>query len=753
MATHQLITRRLKRLADTAHDSFADGQIDNKGLAQLTNLAGRNDDEISRLTGTFAEVLGAVSQHQETLAIAALVVANSDDSIIITDSSKRILNVNPATTRIYGYDTADLIGSTLGMFRTPEQGEDFYTRVWAQIAATGEWHGEALNRHKNGGLVATWHYITALYDASGQVTHFIFVSTDLSERKEAEKTLSDLSGKVHRHQESLRLFGQMIDQTDDSIVILDSHRHIVDYNPATCKIYGYDTVELIGKGLTIFRSSRHDTRFYDEVWREVFHSGQWQGESWHAKKGGGEVFTRYRISTLRDDAGAPSHFIVTSTDLTEQKAAEEAAQRLTEIDALTGLANRRVSWELLQSMVAKALLDHREMTVALLNVDQLSTINQSFGADVGDALLKEIAVRMGAIREKGELHGYPGQGEFSLIFTRSGKEAAIPRIQAYLSALCGAYWVNGRRVDVSVTAGVSLFPHDAQTPEGVSTSMSAALRFAKQSGERGGFCFFSPEMTALAHARFVIENDLKKALAADDQLFLLYQPQVDLESQRVVGVEALIRWQHPVQGLMSPAQFIPVAEESTLILDIGDWVLKEAARQAAAWQQAGLNLRVAVNLSARQFSQPGFPEQVRGVLNESGLAPHLLEIEITESSLMNNAEQAILHMATLSALGVEFALDDFGTGYSSLSYLQRLSLNRLKIDQSFVRDLGTNDANAIVTTIISLAHSLKMEVIAEGVETREQLDYLVALKCDEYQGYLFSHPIPADDIPAIATRR
>jgi EAL domain-containing protein (putative c-di-GMP-specific phosphodiesterase class I) len=260
-------------------------------------------------------------------------------------------------------------------------------------------------------------------------------------------------------------------------------------------------------------------------------------------------------------------------------------------------------------------------------------------------------------------------------------------------------------------------------------------------------------MNARAHEHFLLNAALRRALAEGDQLFLLYQPQVDLDNHQIVGVEALIRWKHPELGIVSPAQFIPIAEESGLIVEVGDWVLREAVRQGAQWQRMGLNLRVAVNLSARQFRQTDLPAQVKAVLDATQLSPHLLELEITETSLMDDVDQATAHLEALSELGVQIALDDFGTGYSSLSYVQRFVLHRLKIDQSFVRDLGVSGAIAIVNTIIDLARNLGLKVIAEGVETPEQLECLISMKCHEYQGYHCSRPVPATEILGIIANR
>jgi EAL domain-containing protein (putative c-di-GMP-specific phosphodiesterase class I) len=331
------------------------------------------------------------------------------------------------------------------------------------------------------------------------------------------------------------------------------------------------------------------------------------------------------------------------------------------------------------------------------------------------------------------------------------------------------YSLEGEFATITLSAGIAVCSNPDESGETLLDHATQAARFAKMANSKGEFRFFTNEMNAHIHERFMLEGDLRRALQEGGQLFLLYQPQVDLTTHQVIGVEALVRWRHPIQGVLSPVQFIPVAEESGLILALGEWVLRAAITQAAEWQQAGAPLRMAVNLSAVQFNQIQLVEQVQDVLAEAKLSPKLLELEITETSLMDNVPQAISHLKKLSELGVQLALDDFGTGYSSLSYVQQFALNRLKIDQSFVRDLTAENApdsnpenresnpgkaaRTIVSAIVGLAHNLGLEVIAEGVETAAQLDCLVRMECDEYQGFFCSPPVAADEGPGIIIRQ
>ncbi|MCL2345705.1 MAG: EAL domain-containing protein [Desulfobulbus sp.] len=615
-ALRQLVTRRLEMLDRTVGESLKGGRVEADGLAQVSRFAHDHaGDEIGQLGETLRHLLSEISSYQHASDIAGLVIEHSSNAIIVADSQECILQVNPAAARIYGYAAADLIGENLAIFRHPHRAADFYTRAWDQLKLTGQWQGETLDQRQNKDPIAMWHQISALRDGNGQITHFIFIATDLSERKEAESRLHDL-------------------------------------------IY---------------------------------------------------------------------------------------------FDVLTGLPNRRMLLEQLERILDEARRDNAEVSLVVLNVDYFREINETIGTDRSDELLQAIAKRLNGEKHEEEIVAHLSVDEFAMLLPHCGVDQAARRTRQLLQRLGGAYSLKMRSaaVNISLTAGVSVFPYDTDAGDTLLSQAATASRSAKYSDERGEFRFFTREMNARAHQRFLLDAELRKALADGNQLYLAYQPQIDLTEQRVVGVEALLRWHHPERGMIPPGQFIPVAEESGLILEIGHWVLHEAVRQGAQWQRMGLNLRVAVNLSARQFKQSDLPLQIKAALDEAQLSPHLLELEITESLLMDNVERATTHLETLSKLGVQIALDDFGTGYSSLSYVQRFVLNRLKIDQSFVRDLAIEGKIAIVTTIIDLARNLGLKAIAEGVETQDQLASLIAMKCHEYQGYYFSRPVPASEIPGI----
>ncbi|MDR2188869.1 MAG: EAL domain-containing protein [Azonexus sp.] len=583
---------------------------------------------------------------------------------------------------------------------------------------------------------------------------------------EIYQTLGRVASEIGRRQESQRIASMVIKHSRDSIIVSDREMRILEANPATTDFYGYDPAELVGKNFLILCPPELTEDFWHQAREQIKTTGQWQGETLNPRKKAREGEARReqgrdyrpvwtRVTALRDASGRVSHFVGISTDLTERKEAEKRLRHMALFDTLTGLPNRRMLLEQLQLAIQQAHPHRRKLSLIVLDIDRFRGINDSIGVHQGDELLQVVARRLQGMKIEEEVAARLSSDEFAVLLPGGDANQAARRARQLLEQLCGAYHLEKQSVPLAITltAGISVFPDDTESGDNLLSQAITAASHNKEANERKGLHFFTPQMSTRIHERFVLEADLGKALASGGQFFLAYQPQFDVVTRQVVGVEALIRWQHPERGLVSPAQFIPFAEESSLILDIGDWVLKEAARQGAMWQRMGLNLRVAVNLSARQFSQSRLPAQIAAALDSTNLAPHLLELEITESALMNDVEQAIEHLASLSQRGIQIALDDFGTGYSSLSYLQRFALNRLKIDQSFVCDLGNQDAMMIVNAIINLAHSLGMEAIAEGVETAAQLDSLVNMKCDEYQGYYGSRPAPAEAIPDIIARQ
>lgn len=475
-------------------------------------------------------------------------------------------------------------------------------------------------------------------------------------------------------------------------------------------------------------------------------NGMWEGESTLLSRDGTEIPVSQVIISHKAADGREGFLSTIARDISERKRLEERLLHQSNHDALSGLPNRLLFYDRLGQALAQASRAEHLMAVMLLDLNRFKIINDTLGHDLGDLLLKEAALRLATCMRGGDTIARWGGDEFAFLLPNLAHPGEAAEVAAgILNALSQPFLLAGKEIFVSASVGITLYPTDGQTREVLLQNAEVAMYRAKEHGE-SAYQFFTGDMNARTFERLALENSLRKALERGEML-LYYQPQVDLETGKISGMEALLRWQHPELGMVSPAQFIPLAEETGLIVPIGEWVLREACRQNKAWQDAGMaRMRVSVNLSARQFHQQDIVEMTASALRESGLAADCLELELTESYIMQNPEAAISTLRLLEKMGVFLSVDDFGTGYSSLSYLRRFPIDCLKIDRSFVRDIpGSADAAAIVSAIVAMARSLMLELVAEGVETQEQLDYLKQLQCNRMQGFLFSRPIPAKE--------
>jgi diguanylate cyclase (GGDEF)-like protein/PAS domain S-box-containing protein len=567
-------------------------------------------------------------------------------------------------------------------------------------------------------------------DANGQATAINGTVQDITERLLAEQ--------------QLRLNAQVFDFSREGIIITDAQNKIVSVNPAYTEISGYSFEEALGRNPRLVSSGKQDKAFYEEMWRQILNQGHWQGEVINRRKNG-KLFPQWlSISVIRDQSGHISHHIGIFNDLSEYKAAEERIQFLSNFDPLTHLPNRDLLRDRTQLALAAAQRANSSFALMYLDVDRFKIVNDSMGPSIGDQLLKELARRLIEHLHPDDTLCRQGGDEFIFLLPNTDAEGAAHVAQKMLELIAQPFTLEGQRMTLTASIGIAQYPQDGNELEQLAQSADAALFRAKQNG-RNNFQFFTRQLHQQAHDMLQIENELRQALERNE-LILYYQPQIDAKTAKIIGVEALIRWQHPQKGMVPPGRFIPVAEESGLIVDIGDWVLHKAIQQNVSWQNEGLDIvPVAVNLSVAQFRQDRLYQLVAQSLREYKLDPAFLELEMTEGIAMENSEKTISTLNQLHALGVKLAIDDFGTGYSSLSYLKRFQIDKLKIDQSFVRDLGrdTEDA-AIVTAIIGMAKGLGFKTIAEGVETQDQLDFLREKQCDEIQGYFFSKPVPPE---------
>ena len=557
---------------------------------------------------------------------------------------------------------------------------------------------------------------------------------------------SDVSARRHA-EEHLQLAKTVFEHSPTAIVITDRDACIISVNPSFTEITGFTPEDALGKTPRMLKSGRHDSAFYAALWAQLNSEGCWSGEIWDRRKNG-EIYPKWlSINAVRDPhTGKISKYIGMFTDISKQKRAEERIAHLAHHDPLTGLANRFTLMARLEQAFADARRNNRKVAVIFLDLDRFKTINDSLGHHIGDLLLVAVAERLRGRMRESDIVARLGGDEFVVAMTDVNEpDDVTPIATALIDEIAQPVPCDAAPLSTSASLGISLFPDDGSDVTTIMKTADMAMYHAKSSG-RNNYQFYSPDMNAAANERLQTETKLRSALARQE-FEVYYQLQVDAAGRRPTGVEALLRWHDPEHGLTTPDRFIPVCEETGLIVDIGDWVLRAACTQACAWNTAGFPLRMAVNVSARQLRKSDFIAQVAAALKATGLPAHQLELEITESAVMVHPQEAIAQLQAIKDMGVMLAIDDFGTGYSSLAYLKQFPLDRLKIDKTFTRDIETDpDDLAIALGTIALAHSLGLTVIAEGVENMHQADLLVHHGCDELQGYLFSRPLPATEV-------
>ncbi len=549
----------------------------------------------------------------------------------------------------------------------------------------------------------------------------------------------------------LRQSATVFESAMEAVIVADLDSNIVAVNRAFTDITGYHKDEVLGKNPRFLKSGRHETAFFEALWTEVWRTGRWQGEIWNRRKCGKDYPSWMTMTVVRDAGENPTHFVAVASDITTLKESEAQLAHQAHHDALTGLPNRLLLQERLANAIARAQRLNQHVAVLFLDLDRFKNINDSLGHSVGDELLRAVADRLRKSTRKEDTVSRLAGDEFVVVLEGLVDEDAAETIAAMLlSVLSEPFRVDEQELYLTVSIGLGVFPRDGEDVMTLVKHADAAMYHAKDLG-RNNFQSYTQQLTSGAPEQLSLENDLRQALERNE-LVLHYQPQVELCTGRLVGAEALIRWQHPRRGLMPPNRFVGLAEQTGLINPIGEWVVNTACRQLAAWDQRGLMLdRIAVNISGFEIRRGDVATIVRAALDTSQLAAVRLELEINEDFIMRRTEHSIAVLDRLKQLGVVLSIDDFGTGQASLSYLKRLPIDRLKIDQAFVRHIPEDtDDEAIVRAIIALAHSLRLQVVAEGVESPKQLDFLLAHECDEAQGYFFGEPMWPDDFLAWA---
>lgn len=661
-------------------------------------------------------------------------------AILQLDMDRRLVRANSAFYRMLGIDSASSVGQYFADLVYPE-GEQSNCRICQALEARRE--GVFTMEPDDAGnptgrpLEVT---LKLVHDSSGIATGMVMVLNDLT--------------RIRQTEQRLRQSATVFENTADGVIITDADNNIIDVNRAFTEITGYGREEVLGKNPRILRSQCHDKNFYQALWNTLNTTGKWHGEIWNRRKDGSIYPEWLTISNVHEEGGKRTNYVAVFADISAVKRSQEQMEHLAHHDALTGLPNRLLFNDRLSHALNHAQRNRLMLAVTFLDLDRFKNINDSLGHQVGDALLKQVAkVLVRSVRQEDTVARIGGDEFILLLENVHEVKDAMVAAEKLMLALNEPFTLEGQEIHVAASMGISLYPRDGVDASTLLRNADAAMYRAKEGG-RNAYQFYTRELTQNAIERVVVENSLRRALD-QDELTLFYQPQIDLHTGHIIGIEALVRWQHPELGIVSPAKFIPVAEDCGLIHGIGDWVLRTACAQATRWLKKGLNFgHIAVNVAGRQLQRGGIVNTVRTALNESGLPFPMLELEVTENFIMREAEHAIHQLEALRELGVVLAIDDFGTGYSSLSYLKRLPINKLKIDQSFVRDIpeDPNDI-AISNAVIALGHSLQMTVIAEGVETSEQVQFLKEAGCHEAQGYFYSMPLSSEKMEVFLAQR
>jgi diguanylate cyclase (GGDEF)-like protein/PAS domain S-box-containing protein len=598
-----------------------------------------------------------------------------------------------------------------------------------------------------------WVIVRRSFRPIDQATEAILAMTDdkalpVAASNEVGRLLESFNRLVAQRnlaEENTRRLATVFVSSNEAILITDAQNRIIEANPAFSRMTGYDPQEVLGKDPKILSAGRTPIEVYREMWADLDEKGNWQGELWDRRKTG-EAYPKWlSISVVRDSGGNVANYIGSFIDITERKASEEKIRHLAYHDVLTNLPNRLSLYERLEQALHFARRHRTQLALMLIDLDHFKNINDTLGHHAGDELLIEVAQRIAASLRESDIVARLGGDEFVVVVPDLTPDDVARIAENIVRTVSEPYWILGHELTTSPSIGICLFPDNAVKIEDLLRSADIAMYHAKTHG-RGSYQFFSEEMDVRTRERQAMESDLRSAIE-ERQFELHYQPQLDLRSGRISGVEALVRWRHPQRGMVSPMEFIPLAEELGLINPLGDWILDEACRQLAAWRAGGLlDLCMSINLSARQFLDHGLPERIHEVLERTGLPAGMVDLEITESASMESPVDAVALMRRLTVLGVSLSIDDFGTGYSSLAYLKLFPIHTLKIDRSFVKDIETdpNDAGICDVTVL-LAHKLGLEVVAEGVETDEQLTFLRSIGCERIQGYWLSKPLPANE--------
>jgi diguanylate cyclase (GGDEF)-like protein/PAS domain S-box-containing protein len=671
-------------------------------------------------------------KQRESEAHCHAVIKQASDGIVLVDAeSKRLVQANDAFLRLLGYPEKGLNDLTLYDISARDLA-DVDRDVEHVISHKQVNSGERRYRRKDGTLVDVEVGVSVTNGSTGRV--LCLVVRDVSERSKAE--------------EKLRLLGSAVESSINGIIVGDATlpgKPLIFVNPAVERITGFSAGEIVGNDYRRLLGSEPDHLSLEKIEKVFREPGEQQVELSSQHKDGRQIWVELSLAPVKNTEGKETHYVAVLDDITERRRIEHELSYRAAHDLLTGLPNRSLLLDRLDQAITSHNRRKKKLCVLFIDLDHFKVINDTLGHAAGDILLKKVAARLRENLRVTDTIARHGGDEFTVVLPEiEDNDTTVTLAEKVLNALTAPFMLEEREVFISASIGLTLYPDDGDTAEKLLKNADTAMYHAKAHG-RSNYQFFSEKLNTRVVERLMLETSLRRALERDE-LRMLYQPRINLSSGRVVGVEALVRWLHPEMGILSPAKFIPLAEETGLIVPLGEWIMRTACMQSAEWKKQGLPpLHMAVNLSARQFNQHDLIDMIARIIRETDIDPTFLELELTESVIMQNAEESINKLNAIKEMGLILAIDDFGTGYSSLSYLKRFPLDTLKVDQSFVRDITSNtDDKAIVVAIIAMAHSLGLKVVAEGVETKEQKAFLLEHRCEESQGFFFSKPLTAE---------
>ena len=730
----------------TAHD-IGDGQImiEARDVTDRVSTAAALHDREKRLHG----ILNTVA-----------------DAIVTINEKGKIIAFNKAAETIFGHSAEEAIGKNINILISSKH-ETFHEKYMSGYkdgnisTIIGVRGREECGRKKDGTEFPLELSVTEL--THGKRKFFTGIMRDITDRKEAEKEIrlaneqlearvkdrtKELTQEIVVREQAegrLRLAAQVIENLNEGVIIIDPEFRIISVNPAYTDITGYNPSEVVGKHPTNHAALCSSGEMFEEMWTGIESRGRWSGEFWNKRKNGEEYAERLSITAIIGNLGEVRQFAAVVADITKRKQDEERILYQANYDKLTGLPNRSLFIDRLNQSIPTMARSNKKLALLFIDLDGFKLVNDTLGHDYGDELLKEAAERLGHCVRTGDTVARLGGDEFTITMPNLDDLRNAPIVaQRSLDALAKPFIISGHESFVSASIGITIFPDDATTSQELLKNADAAMYKAKDEG-KANYQYFTADMNAQVKERMVIKNGLIKALE-NGELSLFYQPKMDLKSNSITAVEALMRWNNPELGNVTPDVFIPILEESGLVVEVGEWAMRTSFKQHNEWLRQGIPpMKMAVNLSVRQLREKTFVDVVENTLMDTNVSHEYFEVEITESMLMTDAPNIVAALNAIHELGIHVSMDDFGTGYSSLSYLKKFPIDTIKIDRSFVSDIATNQDDAeIIRTIINMGKTLNRKLIAEGVETIEQLDILREYGCDEIQGYYISRPLSGE---------